>query len=569
MRELYLTRGYQSSVEPVLHFGLGEETLVDTMEVRWPDGSREIRTEVPVDQILFLDHADASLDSADAESGGEASMDSPPPLFREPEGGLQPPPRHRAQISLVDPALQPYPAARDVVAFAAGDLDRDGLDDFLWGGSGGEASRIYTQGGDGRFRSTLLLPQAGSERQVAAAAILDADGDGLNDLWLATQYGTGQARTVLRHRVFINSGDGTFREPEVVWEEEVGRETTLAPGDYDGDGQMDMFVGYRTVPGTGPAPGSRLFRGEEGTFRDVTAQAASAFSELRTLTDALWTDLDGDGSQDLVVAGEWAPLQVFSYDGEQLREVGAEVGLATEHGWWQSLAAADFDGDGDQDLVAGNLGLNHPYNPTPDRPFRLFVGDFDGDGEEEAVPAYYEGDSLYPWFGRGRLTEILPWVQELFPTLDAYGRATLPDILGEESMSEAIGYEVGDLRSLYLENRGAEGFRSRPLPREVQISPVFGIAPADFDEDGFLDLVLSGNLYAFDPMIPRLDGGVGVFLRGDGTGAFGAVSPMESGLWLNGPARGTQLLHLGAAAVPGILSGFVGEEARLHVTRDR
>jgi hypothetical protein len=404
---------------------------------------------------------------------------------------------------------------------------------------------------------------------VAAAAILDADGDGQNDVWLATEYSGQSDRSVQRHRLFINSGGGSFRTPLQVLEVEGGGSTTLATGDFDMDGQVDVFVGHRTVPGKGPAPGSRLLKGEGGSFRDVTAQVAPALLQLRTVTDALWADLEGDGFPDLLVAGEWMPLTLLSNEGSELRETTADAGLDSLVGWWQSLAAADFDRDGDLDVVAGNLGLSHPYHPNQTQPFRLYVADFDGDGEDDAVPAYFEGGELYPWFGRSRLSEILPWVQELYPTLDAYGRAPLQEIVGAEALAGAERFEVGNLATMYLENLGDGTLRPIPLPRAAQLSPVFGMAPADFDGDGHLDLALAGNLYALDPNIPRLDGGVGLFLRGNGNGAFEPTFPSESGLWLHGPARGLSLLRIGPSRAPAILAGFVGDQARLFETRNR
>jgi len=372
------------------------------------------------------------------------------------------------------------------------------------------------------------------------------------------EYAAGPDRSVHRHRLFLNAGGGSFQESREALTEQGGPVTTLAPWDYDGDGQFDLFVGNRTVPGAGPAPGSRLLRGDGGVFRDVTAEVAPALAGLGTVTDAVWTDLDGNGAADLLVAGEWMPVTVFLNDGRRLREATALAGLDTLTGWWQSLAVADFDGDGDPDVVAGNVGLNHPYLPTSDRPFELYVADFDGDGEDEAIPAYHEAGELYPWFGRARLSDILPWVPELYPTLDAFARATLPDILGPEAMREAERFEVRSLATSYLENVGDGRLRPRALPRAAQLSVVAGVVPADFDGDGTLDLVLAGNLYALDPSVPRLDGGVGLFLRGDGAGGFHPVPPGESGLWLEGAVRRLELVRLGPAGLPGLLAGVAG-----------
>lgn len=555
-QEMHLTRGYQSSVEPRLHFGLGEDTGVDTVEVRWPDGSMETRAGVAADRVLTLEHADGSP----ADGAGVA----PPPLFRHAQDELRPIPRHHASVSVLDPSLEPYPSKRDEVVFAVGDLDGDGLDDFVFGGSGEGPSRIYLQEEDGSFPAASELPSSGSRGRTAAAAIFDADGDGDKDIWLVVEFEVSATRSVHRHRLLLNTGAGRFRDSGEVLAEQVVAGTTLAPGDFDGDGQSDLFVGHRTVPGADPAPGSLLLRGDGGGFRDVTTEVAPALSGLRTVTDAVWADMDGSGEADLLVAGEWMPVSVFLNDGGLLEDATGSAGLDRLTGWWQSLTVADFDGDGDPDVVAGNVGLNYPYHPTPERPLELYVDDFDRYRGDEAVLAYHEGGERYPWLGRERLSEILPWVPELYPTLDAFARATLPDILGGEDMRGADRFEVGTLATTYLENVGDGRLRPRPLPRASQLSVVFGAVPADFDGDGALDLVLAGNLHALDPSVPRLDGGVGLFLRGDGGGRFQAVPPSESGLWLGGPVRRLERLSVGSARVPALLAGVAGGDA-LHV----
>jgi hypothetical protein len=556
MRELQLTRGYQSSVEPVLHFGLGESTAVDTVEVRWPDGSREIRTGLPVDNTLAFDYTDAGPST---EAAGAPS----PRLFADARDAVRPIPRHRASLSILDPALTPYPSKREQVALATGDLNGDGLHDFVFGGGGGEPSRVYLQSADGTFRAIFELPGSSTAEATGDVALFDANADGETDIWLVSTYQAGPSRSVHRHRLFLNAGGEDFQESPANVPDRVVDGTVLAPGDYDGDGHVDLFVGHHVVPGTGPAEGSRLYRAEGGTFSDVTADVAPGLEELGAVTDGLWADLDGNGEMDLVVAGEWMPVTVFLNDGGILREATADAGLDGLTGWWQSLATADFDGDGDLDVVAGNAGLNFPFHPSADEPFELYVGDFDGDGEEEAIPAYWETGVLYPWYGRARMARMLPWVLELYPTLDSFARATLREILGPEAMGEADRFEVRTLATSYLENVGGGRLISRTLPRAAQLSLAAGLLPFDFDGDGILDLVLAGNLDALDPSVPKLDGGVGLFLRGEGDGGFEPMTPMESGLWLEGLVRRLEPLPIGHDRIPALLAGVAGEEALL------
>ena len=258
------------------------------------------------------------------------------------------------------------------------------------------------------------------------------------------------------------------------------------------------------------------------------------------------------------------PPTLLLNDGGRLRDATTAAGLDGLTGWWQALGVADFDGDGDPDVVAGNLGLNYPYHPSANEPFELYVGDFDRDGQDEGVPAYHEEGNLYPWFGRARIASMLPWVPELYPTLDTFARATLPEILRPEGMRAAQRLDIRTLATMYLENTGGGRLLPRALPRAAQISTVAGIVPADFDGDGAIDLVLAGNLHAFDHSVPRLDGGVGLFLRGDGAGGFVPVQPSMSGLWLEGVVRELALLRVGRDREPALLAGVAGGEA-LHV----
>jgi len=555
LQEMQLTRGYQSSVEPVLHFGLGERATVDTVEVRWPDGSVETRAGVATGVTLTLAHSDARPPTPPAPS--------PAPLFADAASQLQPPPRHTASLSVTDASLEPYPSRRESVALAAGDLDGDALDDFVFGGSDNQPTLVYHQGEDGAFTAQAELPAAAAMSETTAAAIFDTNGDGLNDIWTVSGHAAALDRPGHHHRLFLNVGNRSFRESTAIPAEATGQRPIVAPGDYDGDGLTDLFLGSYSVPGSGPVTdrGSRLLRNSEGSYVDVTAEVAPALAELRTVTDALWADLDGNGALDLLVAGEWMPPTLLLNDGRRFRDATERAGLGDLTGWWQTLAAADFDADGDLDIVAGNVGLNYPYSPSDEQPFELYVGDFDGDGQNERVPAYLESDRLYPWFGRDRMASMLPWVPRIYPTLDAFARATVPEILGPERMTAAERLEVRTLATTYLENTGGGHFDPRALPRTAQISAVTGAVPGDFDGDGAIDLVLAGNLHTLEYSVPGLDAGVGLFLRGDGAGGFGAEPPSSSGLWLEGRVSRLELLREGREGDPALMAGVAGGAA--------
>ncbi len=562
MQEMQLTRGYQSSVEPVLHFGLGEHSTVDTVAIRWPDGAGELRTAVAADATVVFDHADAQLPAPDARAHtppGPGAL----PVFAHARAALRPLPRHTASLAVLDAPLEPYPSRREQVALAAGDLNGDGLDDFVFGGSSNAPTTVYLQGEDGTFQAGAGLPADAAMSETTAAAILDANGDGRNDIWTVSSHAAALNRAEHRHRLFLNAGDGTFGLSPDISLQQAGERVILAPGDYNSDGRTDLFVGSHSVPGSGHDSGSRLLRSDGGTFVDVTGETAPALARLTTVTDAVWADIDGTGTPDLLVAGEWMAPTLLRNEGGRLIDATADAGLDGLTGWWQSLAVEDFDRDGDPDVVAGNLGLNHPFRPSPDAPFELYIGDFNRDGQEESVPGHHEGGALYPWFGRDRMASMLPWVSERYPTLHAFALATLSEVLNPEAIRGARRFAVGTLGTTYLQNAGDGRFDPRPLPRAVQISVVAGTVPGDFDGDGDIDLVIAGNLYAFDHSVPRLDGGVGLYLRGDGAGGFVVVPAAASGLWLEGEVRKLAMLRSGPGDPPALIAGVAGEEALL------
>lgn len=549
LQEVQLARGYQSSVEPVLHFGLGANVRVDTLEVTWPGGLREVLTDIPADTFITLDHRNASaLESAP----------SPARLFSPVRDALRPAARHRAVLSQSDSTLAPYPTKREAVALAVGDLDGDGRDDFVFGASGGEPARTHVQRPDGTFRGTAIPASAAGSS--AAAAIFDADGDGRNDVWLVSMDTAAGGPPAWRHQLYLNTGAG-FRAAPNATPLIADAVTVLAPGDFDEDGDVDLFVGGHAAPGMARAT-SHLLRNDGGVFRDVTQDLAPALADLGTITAAVWADADGNGTPDLVIAGEWLAPTLLLNDGARLRDATEQAGLSALTGWWQSLAAADLDGDGDTDIVAGNMGLSHPVDPSSDTPFEVHVFDFDGDGELETVSAYYEAGTRYPW-SRTEAERALPSLANRFPTRDAFGQASLSAIFGADALRAARPLQARTLASIWLENLGNGRFAAHALPRAAQAAPVMGIVPADFDGDGTLDLVIAGNLYALHMSVPRADAGVGLFLRGDGTGEFEPVASALSGLLLQGEVRGVWLVRIGEDGTPGILAGIAGREALL------
>jgi hypothetical protein len=405
-------------------------------------------------------------------------------------------------------------------------------------------------------------PLPGVDRRgerITNAVFFDANGDGRADLWVASLDTLARgAHPVPRHRLWLGDGKGHFHPAPAGTVPEIrATGSVLAPADFDGDGDIDLLVGDRVDPDlladSGVAAGTRLLRNDGGVFHDVTAEVAPALLSLRTVNDAVWADVDGDGTPDCIVVGDWMPVTVLLDRGGRLRDATAAAGLDSLTGWWQSIAAADLDGDGDTDLVVGNMGLDYPYRPSASRPFSLYVGTFGQEGRRLAVPAFFEGDTLYPWYDAQPMVEHIPSLAARFPTNHDYAVASLPEILGADRLRAALHLNVATTASMVLENDGKGHFRARPLPRAAQVSPITGIVPADFDADGHLDLVVAGNLYELDSTVQPQDAGVGLFLSGDGKGGFTAVMPQRSGLLVPGPVSRLLALSRGSSLPPDLV----------------
>ncbi|MEO1479636.1 MAG: VCBS repeat-containing protein, partial [Bacteroidota bacterium] len=416
-------RGFQSSMDYTLTFGLGEATAIDSVTVRWPDGLRQVARSVAVDQVLTLRHADA------------ASRSSQPPelpagdtaLFRDITAGVTIPYQH-SENRFVDfhrESLLPKKLSTDGPAAATGDVNGDRLDDLYLGGAAGQPGALLLQTASGSFRrASAPAFEADAASEDTDAAFFDADGDGDLDLYVVSGSNEFEANApALVDRLYLNEGAGQFTRGEGLLPTQYMSGSTVAPADFDQDGDLDLFVGARSVPlRYGDIPRSALLvNNGRGRFTDVTERRAPALMEAGLVTDAVWTDTDADGDLDLVAVGEWMPVRVFENVGNGALEVVEVPGLAETEGLWTRVVAADLDGDGDDDLVAGNLGLNTKLRGTPERPVTMLVADFDGNGSTEQLLSLYpsaDSDTAYPFTLRQDLVRQLPHLKRRYPRFE-------------------------------------------------------------------------------------------------------------------------------------------------------
>jgi hypothetical protein len=524
VRQVSPTRGYMSAGEAIQHFGLGAATVIDELVVRWPSGREQRFTSLPVDH-----HHTIVEPAAPAAAPPPRQAALPPPLLR-PGPELPFVHRERDFDDYAEQPLLPHRLSRLGPGIASGDVDGDGRDELWLGGAAGQAG-VLLRGDETGSRRPIDGPwREDAECEDMGACFVDFDGDGDLDLYVVSGgIEAGERTELLRDRLYRNDGRGGFARATDALPDLRSSGSCVVAADYDRDGDVDLFVGARVLPGRFPlAPPSVLLRNDDGRFVDASSSLPRA--DLGMVTAATWTDLDGDGFVDLVVAAQWQPLRVFGNDGGRaFVDRTAALGLQGLHGQWQSVAAGDLDGDGDLDLVAGNLGRNTKYKASADKPLRLYGLDYDGNGSFDVIEAKQSGDAVLPVRGLSCSSQAMPVLREKFPTYDQFARASLAEIYGGETLASCFELLCHELQHVAIENRGG-ALATTPLPWRSQIAPVFGIGIVDVDADGRQDLVLAQNFYSPEPETGRFAGGLGQLLRGLGGMQFECVEPAVAGL---------------------------------------
>ncbi len=542
MLEQFPTRGFESSVDTRLHFGLGRSTEIDSLTVIWPDRRYQVLTNVPADRTLTLSQNDAK--------GRYHYPREPltPPLFADMTDRVALDFRHHedAFYDYHRQPLIPHLLSTEGPALAVGDVNGDGLDDIYAGGAKWQAGRLLIQNRDGTFRaSNQPAIAADSLAEDVDAVFFDADGDGHPDLYVVSGgnefWGDDDA---LQDRLYRNDGKGNFHRDPGALPRFAESGSCVVPGDFNGDGHVDLFVGRRALArGYGLPPRSYLLENDgTGHFRDVTRELAPGLVNVGMVTSAAWVDYDHDGKLDLIVVGEWMPIRVFHQENGHFVDRTSDVGLAGTEGWWNTIQVADLNGDGRPDLVLGNLGLNSGLRASADEPAHLYVGDFFQNGALEQILTSYKHGVSYPLAGRDELLELLPQLRSRYPTYASFGGARVEDIFSAAELKKALRLESHTFASAVALNRGGGHFELRSLPTEAQFAPIYASAVADFDGDGHPDLIVAGNLYGVAPVEGRYDASYGLLLHGDGNGNFAAVDMDRSGLEIDGQARHMALL---------------------------
>ncbi|MDN5204197.1 VCBS repeat-containing protein [Fulvivirgaceae bacterium BMA10] len=544
-QELILSRGYQSSVEPVLHFGLGRFQQIPKIEVIWSDGSSQQMKAVKVNQELEVKKKSILHDELSTNDRSVTSL-----IFTNDHVNINYEHEENLYDDFKKESLLPHKMSQFGPALAVADLNTDGLDDLFVGGSKGKKGGIYIQKKDGSFEpfQEELFDKEKIHEDVDAL-FFDADGDGDSDLYVVSGGNEESEGSVYYNDRFYENREGTFFKNTQAIPKINSSGSCVVAADYDGDGDQDLFIGGRQVPGQYPMPASSLLLENNSSdgqifFRDKSQQVAPMLRNIGMVTDAKWVDIDNDKKKDLILVGEWMPIRIFKNGIKGFTDISEKAGLLYETGWWNTINYGDFDHDGDLDLIAGNLGLNYKYKASRKHPFNVYAKDFDENQSFDIVLGYYEEETLFPLRGRECSSNQMPFIKKKFPTYEAFAQATLTDVFGEENLNNATHYEAVNFATSYIENLGNGKFEIRPMDRLVQISSVNSIIVEDLNRDGHLDVVMGGNLFGSEVETPRNDAGYGIYMKGDGKGGFEPYFPHQSGLMIKGEIKHINLIKV-------------------------
>ena len=519
-------RGYLSSNDPIVHFGLGSVINIDSIVVRWPDGKENVIAKTGSNQMLKISHQTAV-------AGRRKKVRTLTPFTESTAQTLSTAFVHKenAVDEYADQVLLPHMFSRNGPFISIGDADRDGNDDFYIGGASGQAGALYSQRNGQLVRKPTASFESDKAYEDMGSVMQDFDGDGDADLYVASggsEFDEGSVK--YNDRLYMNDGKGNFGKTQLI--NTKSSASCVVAIDFDKDGDMDVFRGGQVVAHKYPsAPLSYLLVNDNGRFVDRTKEVAPGLSNIGMVSSATTADLNGDGNLELVIVGEWMPITVFAYDNGKLNDVTREYIGEETSGWWSAIVADDLDGDGDQDLIAGNIGENYKFKASVDKPFQVYADDFDHNGTNDIFLARYLSDNLLvPIRGRECTSQQMPVIAEKFPTFRDFANSDLPGIIGD-GIKHAVNRKATLFSSVILINEGGK-LRSHKLPVEVQLSVINAFVVNDFDGDGIKDILVAGNKFDTEVETTPADGSPGFFMKGMGHLKFRTLKSEESGFFV-------------------------------------
>jgi len=537
-QELIPTRGFKSSVDNRVHFGLGDTQTIDSMRVNWPDGNQTLQYNIAVNQFLELDEKSNS----EMVPGPKKEENSTILQKLDQINGLDFMHIENDFVDFDRDKLLFQMLSNEGPHMAMSDVNGDNLTDIFICGAKDTPGALYVQTAQGTFKkSNESLFEKDRVSEDTDCAFFDADNDGDPDLYV-TSGGNEfpQSSSALLDRLYLNNGQGIFtKSGQALPVARYESSACVQPADFDKDGDIDLFVGIRLQPflyGL-PANGYLLENDGHGNFANVSGIKAPQLEKLGMITDMVWADIENDGDLDMVIVGDWMPVKVFVNDNNKFTDKTEEFGLAHTEGWWHTIEAKDLNTDGKIDFVLGNHGTNSFFKATEEKPVTMFVNDFDLNGSVEQIICTYNGLQSYPFVMKDELEKQLPSLKTKYPHFADYKDETIEDIFPEDVLSRSVKLNARNLKTCVMMNLGQNQFRLDPLPVEAQFTPVYAVLSDDFDGDGICDIILGGNQYRAKPETGIYDASYGLFLKGTGNNTWEAVSPQNSGFFVEGEIR--------------------------------
>jgi hypothetical protein len=541
-RELLSTRGYQSSCEPIAHFGLGKNTTVDELIVTWPNGKSQILKNIEANQTIQLDYADANQKVAAVATT---------PLFATTtaaELGITYQQKENVYNDYDDQVLLPHKLSEYGPFISKADINADGLEDIYIGSPHNQESAIYVQNKNGQFaKKENSIFNTDKMYEDGHSLFLDIDNDKDQDLFVtSTGYEFDNNKKQYRPRVYLNDGRGNFTKSNSAVEGYAESASCVTAADFDKDGDFDLFVGGRLDPKKYPNPGTSalLINNGKGKFSNKITDLSEGLEKFGMVRDAIWTDFNKDGEIDLIVVGEWTKIGFFENQSGKLIDKSSTYFDESITGWWNTISISDLDRDGNEDLVLGNLGYNYKYKASKSEPFYIYGKDFDNSGTCDIVLGAHYGDVVYPVRGKNCSQEQIPSLEKKFETFGNYALADIDKVYGED-LKSALSYQATEFGSMILFKNNIGTYEMQLLPRLTQTSPINGIVINDYNKDGKPDLIVAGNLYQSEIETGRADSGTGYVLLNQGDRRFEALATRKSGIYLPEDVKCLEQIKIG------------------------
>jgi hypothetical protein len=531
-QELIPSRGFQSSIDYVMTFGIGSKKI-DSLQVIWPNGKFQTLKKV-------INNTTYTLKSTDAKFNYIPKIDKPKPLFVEKKNNFLAH-KENSYIDFDYEGLISKILSQEGPSLAVADINGDGNEDVYIGGAKGQAGKIYTNNGNDSYSITNQKElETDANYEDTAASFFDADGDGDQDLLVGSGGNEKEDQANYKNRLYLNNGKGVFTKSKSIIPTNNNNVSVIAANDFDNDGDIDVFIGSRSVPGIyGIIPKQLLLENDgKGNFVNITGKKAFKLNEIGMITDAVWEDIDNDGKKDLIVVGDWMAPTIFKNTGRRLAEFKSN--LTSYPGFWNAVSCVDLNNDGKKDLILGNKGTNSPYKATTTNPMKMFVNDFDANGTIEQITTRTINGKDIPVHLKSELAKQIPIIKKKNLSYTDYSKKSFQELFSEEIINNSIQKVVNTEESILAINKGNEKFEIKSLPKEVQFSTVNTICTLDINKDGILDIILGGNQYEFKPQFGRLDSNFGSVLLGTKNGTYTWTSYAKSGFYLKGEVKHIQ-----------------------------